>query len=92
MVKLLKIMGIFYLIGSVLLTGLYIHNYTEMFKSLDTWSIGLAIGIVFQGLFVYCLSFCVSLIADKCEFMSHKLDEIDKNLFVIKTYGANSRK
>lgn len=92
MAKLLKAMGTIYLIGSILLTGLYIHNYTEMFEVLDTWNIGLAIGIVFQGLFVCCLSVCVSFIADKCEFMSHKLDEIDKNIFIIKTSASHSSK
>lgn len=92
MAKLLKVMATIYLIGSILLTGLYIHNYTEMFEVLDAWNIGLAIGIVFQGLFVFCLSVCISFIADKCEFMSRKLDDIDKNVFIIKTSASHSSK
>mgnify|MGYP005759422345 CR=1 FL=1 len=92
MAKLLKAMGTIYLIGSILLAGIYIHNCTEMFETLDVWNIGLAIGIVFQGLFVCCLSVCVSFITDKCEFMSHKLDEIDKNVFIIKTSASHSNK
>lgn len=79
MAKLLKIMGTIYVICSILLAILYLYNYASMIGTLDVWSIGVGIGIVFQGVFVYCLAACVSVIADKCEDMNYKIDLIDKN-------------
>lgn len=87
MSKALNVLGIVYLAAAVILAVMiffnfgsievagYYHSHTEI----NTMAIGIGVGVIFQGLLVFCLALGLAKVIDKCDEITYKLDTISNN-------------
>lgn len=82
----LRILGTVYLIVAVILAVVIIYNYGTVevgvyYTQAETnpMAIGYSVGVIFQGLLVFCLALGLAQVIDKCEEVTYKLDMISSS-------------
>lgn len=82
----LRILGAVYLIAAVILAVVIIYNYGTVevgvyytHTETNPIAIGCSVGVIFQGLLVFCLALGLAQVIDKCEEITYKLDTISSN-------------
>lgn len=85
--KVLKVLGIIYLIAAVILAVTIFFGYGKVtvesmyysHSEINWTAIFTAIGVLFQGALVSCLALGLGKVIDKCEEITYKLYNSDEN-------------
>lgn len=93
----LRTLGVIYLIAAVILAVVIIYNYGTVevgvyyaHAETNPIAIGCSVGVIFQGLLVFCLALGLAQVIDKCEEITYKLNTISSVESTNNSYNNSS--
>lgn len=93
----LRILGAVYLIVAFILAVVIIYNYGTVevgvyytHTETNLIAIGCSVGVIFQGLLVFCLALGLAQVIDRCEDILLKIDTNNSIAGVNNSYNNNS--